>query len=79
MRGWAFPTSTYRPSRDAAVASPGLRPAGIAPTGGAAAERGGYDLVGWDDWLDLDERELALVVAAETPGEWTAFHEIVRR
>ena len=41
---------------------------------------GGYELVEWDDWFKLfDERELALVVAAETARRCDSFHEIVRR
>jgi len=41
---------------------------------------GGYELVEWDEWFKIfDERELALVVAPETPGRMDSFHEIVRR
>jgi hypothetical protein len=41
---------------------------------------GGYDLVEWDEWFKLfDERELALVVAKDVPGQRESFHEIVRR
>jgi hypothetical protein len=41
---------------------------------------GGYELVEWDEWFRIfDERELALVVAADIPGRMDSFHEIVRR
>ena len=44
------------------------------------ANAGGYELVEWDDWFKLfDERELALVVAADRPGRREEFHELVRR
>jgi hypothetical protein len=41
---------------------------------------GGYELVEWDEWFRIfDERQLALVVAADEPGRREEFHEIVRR
>lgn len=41
---------------------------------------GGLELVEWDEWFALfDERELALVVSKEVPGQRDEFHEIVRR
>lgn len=41
---------------------------------------GGYDLVEWDEWFKIfDERQLALVVAADQPGRREEFHEIIRR
>lgn len=41
---------------------------------------GGYDLVEWDDWFEIFDREqLALVVAKDVPGVRESFHEIVRR
>ncbi|MET0596965.1 MAG: hypothetical protein ABWZ57_03760 [Mesorhizobium sp.] len=41
---------------------------------------GGYDLVEWDEWFHIfDERQLALVVAVEQPGQRESFHEIIRR
>lgn len=45
-----------------------------------AVTSGGYELVEWDDWFKVfDEQELALVVAADTPGVRESFHQIVRR
>jgi hypothetical protein len=44
------------------------------------ANAGGYELVEWDEWFKLfDERQLALVVAAEQPGRREQFHELVKR
>lgn len=41
---------------------------------------GGVDLVEWDEWFKVfDERELAVVVAEDTPGVRDSFYEIVRR
>ena len=41
---------------------------------------GGYELVEWDEWFRIfDERQLALVVAADEPGRREEFHEIIRR
>jgi hypothetical protein len=41
---------------------------------------GGYELVEWDAWFKLfDERQLALVVAADQPGRREQFHEFIRR
>ena len=41
---------------------------------------GGYELVEWDEWFKIfDERELALVVAADQPGSREEFHELIRR
>ncbi|RWL38689.1 MAG: hypothetical protein EOR60_32170 [Mesorhizobium sp.] len=41
---------------------------------------GGYELVEWDEWFKIfDDRQLALVVAADEPGRREEFHEIVRR
>jgi hypothetical protein len=41
---------------------------------------GGYELVEWDEWFKLfDDRKLALVVAAEEPGQREEFHELIRR
>ncbi len=40
---------------------------------------GGYELVEWDEWLDLFEKhELALVVDA-APGPANSWYEIVKR
>jgi hypothetical protein len=41
---------------------------------------GGYDLVEWDDWFAIfDREELALVVAEEQPGRRDSFYELIRR
>jgi len=41
---------------------------------------GGYDLVEWDEWFKIfDKEELALVVAKDVPGQRESFHEIIRR
>lgn len=41
---------------------------------------GGYDLVEWDEWFKIfDERQLALVVAADEPGRREEFHQFIRR
>ena len=41
---------------------------------------GGYELVEWDEWFDLFERqELAMVVNEDQPGRREGFHEFVRR
>ncbi|MEQ1936952.1 hypothetical protein ABMA46_01730 [Mesorhizobium sp. CN5-321] len=40
---------------------------------------GGYDLVEWDDWFEIfDKEKLALVVAEEQPGLRDSSYEIVR-
>ncbi len=41
---------------------------------------GGYDLVEWDEWFDLFEKQgLALAVNEEVPGRKDSWHEIVKR
>lgn len=41
---------------------------------------GGYDLVEWDEWFKVFDREkLGLVVPKDQPGVRDSFHEIVRR
>ena len=41
---------------------------------------GGYDLVEWDEWFTVFDREkLGLVVPKDQPGVRDSFHEIVRR
>jgi hypothetical protein len=41
---------------------------------------GGYDLVEWDEWFQVFDREdLALVVAEEQPGRRESFYELIRR
>ena len=41
---------------------------------------GGYELVEWDEWFKIfDKEELALVVAKDVPGQRESFHEIIRR
>ena len=41
---------------------------------------GGYELVEWDEWFKIfDDRQLALVVAADQPGRREEFHQIIRR
>lgn len=45
-----------------------------------ADQVGGLQLIEWDEWFRLfDERELALVVSEDVPGQRDEFHEIVRR
>ncbi|WP_265516306.1 hypothetical protein [Nitratireductor luteus] len=45
-----------------------------------ADQIGGLQLIEWDEWFRLfDERELALVVSEDVPGQRDEFHEIVRR
>lgn len=44
------------------------------------ANAGGYELVEWDEWFRVfDEARLAMVVAADRPGQREEFHEFVRR
>ena len=41
---------------------------------------GGYELVEWDEWFEIFDREqLALVVMEDQPGVRDSWHEIVRR
>lgn len=41
---------------------------------------GGLDLIDWDEWFTLfDERQLALVVSKEVPGQRNQFHDLIRR
>ncbi|MBD0416530.1 hypothetical protein [Oryzicola mucosus] len=41
---------------------------------------GGYDLVEWDDWFEIFDREqLALVVPDEVPGGLDSSYEMIRR
>ncbi|WP_028033677.1 hypothetical protein [Chelativorans sp. J32] len=43
-------------------------------------EIGNVEIIEWDDWFRLfDERELALVVAEDVPGQREEFHEFIRR
>jgi len=43
-------------------------------------EIGEVEIVEWDEWFRLfDERELALVVAEDVPGQREEFHEFIRR
>lgn len=45
-----------------------------------APTSGGYDLVEWDEWFKLfDKQLLALVVAKEVPGERSDYYEIIPR
>jgi hypothetical protein len=41
---------------------------------------GGVELVEWGEWFRIfDERQLALIVGKDVPGQRDSFHEIVRR
>lgn len=41
---------------------------------------GGVTIVDWDEWFQtFDERQLALVVHADVPGQREQFHELIRR
>jgi hypothetical protein len=41
---------------------------------------GGVEIVEWDEWFAIfDDKELALVVGADVPGQRDSFHEIIRR
>jgi len=43
-------------------------------------EPGGLQIIDWDEWFRLfDERQLALVVGEDVPGQREEFHEFVRR
>ena len=45
-----------------------------------AANSGGFELVEWDEWFDLFEKQnLALVVAKDVPGRREQFHEIIKQ
>lgn len=45
-----------------------------------APNAGGYELVEWDEWFAIFDRErLALVVAEDRPGVRENFHELIRR
>lgn len=41
---------------------------------------GGIELVEWDEWFELfDRQELAVVVAEDTPGVRDSWHQITKR
>lgn len=41
---------------------------------------GGIRLIDWDEWFKLfEERQLALVVSEDRPGQRDEFHELIRR
>ncbi|GGA60903.1 hypothetical protein GCM10011385_13230 [Nitratireductor aestuarii] len=41
---------------------------------------GGVTIIEWDEWFQMfDERELALVVQEDVPGQRDEFHELIRR
>jgi hypothetical protein len=47
---------------------------------GRPPNAGGYELVEWDEWFRLfDKEKLAMVVEEDQPGKREQFHEIIRR
>ncbi|UUP17482.1 hypothetical protein [Nitratireductor thuwali] len=88
IRNWAAARAGKPALADPAPGMPGEEPVlliafgqqAYMDTDEGADPIGGLQLVEWDEWFRLfDERELALVVSEDVPGQRDEFHEIVRR